>query len=209
LIVEQPPIAKTSAAMLYHQMTDQVVRGRNLEKARGIEASGLVPAAVQWTAEMRDASIPIIWVRVERRADRKDRVNVVTDRFPGGLDEHYGPLDVEREHARPKGQNLPELPMLTEDHLLVKTRYDPFIGTALDLQLRALKVDTLLIGGIQEHVGGIESCARGAYDRDYNVVVLKDLCYGTAPDLWDWSLRRVLPYFSRVMDSKTARSLLR
>jgi nicotinamidase-related amidase len=200
--VEQPPIPRASSAMVFHQMTEVVVRGRDEAKAKAIAASGMIDRCVRWTAELRRLGIPIFWIRVEHRADRKDRVNVITDRV---INSGFA-LRPQSDHGSALTRNIAELPLQPEDHAMIKPRYDPFVGTDLDMQLRARHVNTIFLAGVQEHAGGLESCARGAYDRDYNVVLLKDCSFGTNPELWEWSVTRVMPYFSRVL---TADQVLR
>jgi nicotinamidase-related amidase len=201
--VQQPPIPRASAAMVYNDMINENVRA-NAERSKQIDASGLVPAAVQWTAELRGLKIPIFWVRVERRADRMDRVNVLTDTFiAGGMVAR--PAVVKGSSA---AQNIDELPVQPEDHEILKPRFSPLFGTDLDLQLRARRVDTILLGGISTNMG-VESCARDACDLDYNVVVLSDLCWAADRTQHEWSLTKNLPNFARVMTTEQARSLLR
>jgi nicotinamidase-related amidase len=201
--VQQPPITRASAAMVYNDMINENIRA-NAERSKQIDASGLIQTAVRWTAELRRLQIPIFWVRVERRADRKDRVNVLTDTFiAGGMVPR--PAVVK---GSPEAQNIDELPVRPEDHEILKPRFSPLSGTDLDLQLRARRVDTILLGGISTNMG-VESCARGAFDLDYNVVVLSDLCWAADPAQHQWSLTKNLPNFARVMTTEQATSLLR
>jgi nicotinamidase-related amidase len=201
--VEQPPISRASAAMVYNDMINANVRS-NPERSKQIDASGLVRSAVRWTAELRALKIPIFWVRVERRADRKDRVDVLTDAFIAS--------GMAPRHVVSKGtsdaQNIDELPVNPEDHEILKPRFSPLFGTDLDLQLRARRVDTILLGGISTNMG-VESCARDAFDLDYNVVVLSDLCWAGDSAQHEWALTKSLPNFARVMTTQQAKALLR
>jgi nicotinamidase-related amidase len=49
----------------------------------------------------------------------------------------------------------------------------PFHGTNLDLLLRTLEVDTLLLTGVTTDLV-VLSTARDGHDRDYEIVVLED-----------------------------------
>lgn len=70
-----------------------------------------------------------------------------------------------------------------DDIVIMKSRYNAFIGTELDLILRSHEIDTLIIGGVATNIC-CESTAREARMRDYKVIFLSD---GTAsrdiPDL--------------------------
>lgn len=61
------------------------------------------------------------------------------------------------------------------DFLVTKHRVSAFYATSLEVILRTIKVDTLLLGGVATDLA-VQSAAREAHDRDYRVVVLEDLC---------------------------------
>ena len=61
------------------------------------------------------------------------------------------------------------------DFLVTKHRVSAFYSTPLEAILRNLKVETLLLGGVATDLV-VQTTAREAHDRDYRVIVLKDLC---------------------------------
>lgn len=61
------------------------------------------------------------------------------------------------------------------DFLVTKHRVSAFYATSLEVILRTLKTDTLLLGGVATDLA-VQSAAREAHDRDFRVVVLEDLC---------------------------------
>lgn len=202
--MQQPPIPRGTAAMVFNDMINSNVRGADAERTKAIAASGLIEASVRWVGDMRRLGVPIFWIRVERRADRKDRRDVLTD-------VHIRAGGVPRPpvtKGSPEAQNIAELPVRPEDHEILKPRFSPLANTDLDLQLRARGVDTILLGGISTNLG-VESCARDAFDLDYNVVVLSDLCWAADERQHQWSLTQTLPNFARVMTTDVARSLIR
>ena len=77
----------------------------------------------------------------------------------------------------------------------------------IDYQLRARKIDTILLGGYATNFG-VENCARTARDLGYNVVLLSDCCFNVDRELHEWSLTRIMPFFTRVMTSEQAAGLL-
>lgn len=198
----QPPIPLRSTGMIFNDMINVNVRGSDKERTRIIETSGLLDRQVKWVAELRKLKVPIFWVRVERRADEKDRRYAITDvSVKANL---VQPPPVSRGKM---SQNIDELPVQPEDQEILKPRFSPFAGTELDLQLRARRIDTILLGGIATN-RGVESCARSGFDLDYNVVVLRDVCWSDDPEAHEWSLNRSLPAFARVMTTSEARDLL-
>jgi nicotinamidase-related amidase len=196
------PIQRATAAMIFNDMINANVRSGDAERTSVIESSGIIDKQVRWVAELRRLRIPIFWVRVERRADRKDRVDVLTDLFVAG-----GRIPTAPIVKGPLAQNIAELPIRPEDHEILKPRLSAFSGTDLDLQLRARHIDTILLGGISTNMG-VESCARAGFDLDYHVVVLRDLCWAPDVQKHEWSLTRSLPAFARVMTSEAAGALL-
>lgn len=59
--------------------------------------------------------------------------------------------------------------------VLVKPRVSAFYGTSLDAALRANKIERVLIGGVSTS-WAVQSTARDAHDRDYQVGIIEDLC---------------------------------
>jgi len=196
-------IPRASTAMIFNDMINANVRGADTERTRVIEASGLIGRQVRWVTELRQSGIPIFWVRVERRADRKDRVDVLTDAFISG-----GRVPASPVVKGPLAQNIAELSIQPEDHEILKPRLSAFCSTDLDLQLRARRIDTVLLGGISTNMG-VESSARAAFDLDYHVVVLGDLCWAADTEKHEWALTKSLPAFARVMTADAAGTLIR
>lgn len=83
------------------------------------------------------------------------------------------------------------------DIIIPKRRYDGFFETDLDLTLRELGVDTLIVCGADTNICVLHTLA-GAYFRCYKTVVAADACatflIGTQED--------GLTYFSRCYDSR-------
>ena len=61
------------------------------------------------------------------------------------------------------------------DYVVEKVNYSAFFQTRLEYILRALKVDTLIIGGIVTN-GGVASTVRDAHVRDFVTCVVSDGC---------------------------------
>lgn len=61
------------------------------------------------------------------------------------------------------------------DFEIVKSRYDAFLDTTLDALLRQRGIETVVLGGVSTDCC-VESTARAAFMRNYDVVVLSDAC---------------------------------
>lgn len=200
---EQPSIPRASTAIVFNDMINSNLRTGDAGRDQTIEESGIIAASVNLVAAAREQGIPIVWIRVERRPDRRDVVDTLTDDFIANGLEPKPPV----VHGSYKAANIDELPVLEDDQIILKPRFDPFIGTDLDLRLRSNGVDTILLGGMSTNIG-VESCARTARDRNYNVVVLGDCCFNVDREDHEWTLKRIMPTFARVMTSGTALKLL-
>ena len=86
------------------------------------------------------------------------------------------------------------------DVLVVKHRYDAFLGTDLDLILRSRGINSVILTGLTTNVC-VETTARGAFMRDYNVVFVSDCTASHEPELHDATLKNIDKYFGVVARS--------
>lgn len=92
------------------------------------------------------------------------------------------------------------------DYVIPKRRYDAFFQTDLDLTLRELGVDTLIVVGADTNICVLQTLA-GAYFRAYKTIVAADATATFLIGTQEYGLE----YFSRCYDSRvvdTARVLL-
>lgn len=112
--------------------------------------------------EFHRHNLPVIWVRQEFAADLSD-----------------APRRVKRDGTRVTlagtdgCQILPELDRASGDQIIVKKRYSAFFGTDLDSILAEVRLDTLVIAGINTHAC-VRMTAIDAYQRDYDVIIASD-----------------------------------
>lgn len=72
--------------------------------------------------------------------------------------------------------------------VVAKNRINPFFATNLDLILRRLQVDSLVLSGVSTEFV-VLSTAMAAHDRDYRVTVLEDACASSTDQLHEAALR--------------------
>ena len=97
--------------------------------------------------------------------------------------------------------DLPHDPHL--DLIVEKRRLNSFVGTDLDLNLRARGVKTLVLAGVVTQ-GCVESTVRDAVGHDYYVAVAEDCCASTDPELHQLgitSMTKLLRYAEGVTHS--------
>lgn len=84
------------------------------------------------------------------------------------------------------GHNLVDA-LAPADYTIEKVAYSAFFQTRMEYVLRALNIDTLIIGGIVTN-GGVASTVRDAHLRDVHTIVLSDGCAAFDQDLHDATL---------------------
>lgn len=191
------------AALIFNDMVNANVNSGDEALRRSVADSGVIDASVWVTAAARERGIDIFWFRFGKREDGKDLLATTTDRTRADI---RGP-EPRVLRGTPPDENIPELPVLEGDFDLRKPRMDPFFQTDLDFQLRALGIQTLLFGGISTAMG-VESGARSARDRGYDVIVLSDCCYAETPELHRGALEGTLPFFARIRTAAEAVALI-
>ena len=146
----------------------------------------LIPAIAQLGRACRSAGFPVVYTQEMHRSDLSD-FGIELDFEPAhclegtpGMDLVDG-LEPEPGDVRIKG----------------KRRYDAFLGTDLDLTLRALGVQNLLVCGVCTDICVI-STVHHARNLDYRVVVLRDACAGTARERHEAALSCMEHVFARL-----------
>ncbi|HTM82912.1 hydrolase [Asticcacaulis sp.] len=87
------------------------------------------------------------------------------------------------------------------DIIIHKRNWGAFHGTDLDLHLRRRGIQTIVLAGIASNFG-VESTARDAWERNYNLMVVEDACTTTSVEAHALAFKYIFPRISRVV--KTA-----
>ena len=135
---------------------------------RGARAT--VPACARVITACRRANVPVIFVNRAYRADGSDVEHTRCQVWAKGgkplTPGSTGPLSVE---------NPPEFGRREGDYEIIKPRYSAFFQTSLDLLLRRLGVDTVILTGTTTP-NCVRTTCYDAISLDYRVVVLEDCC---------------------------------
>jgi len=136
----------------------------------------------------REAGIAVIYTQEAHRASRVD--------FGRELD--YGETLHCLEGTRGIGI-IPQLCPQNGDLMLIKRRYSAFFATDLDLLLRGLNVDTLVLTGVATDVC-VRATAQDAMQLDYHVVVPRECVAGTTLERHKAALENISYVFGKVQD---------
>jgi nicotinamidase-related amidase len=163
LIVGRP------ALLVIDMQRDFVVPGA---PCYNLGAEDTVPRIARAVRRMRAAGLPVIWTMEAHRASGID----------GGLENSedcaFAPHTVE---GTPGFAIVGDLTPGPDDLVVRKRRYNCFLGTELELLLKALSVETLLVAGVSSDVC-VHWTVGEAFQRDYRVRVLEDCVAGTSEE---------------------------
>ena len=168
-IKEKQVLDRTNTAMIVVDMQNGFLDDEGSMVKTGMDITELkktVAPVCRLVEACHSVDIPIIFTRMVQRADYKD-AGLRLERRPilkevGSL--VAGTWDMELD---------PRMVVKPEDYILDKNRYSAFYNTNLEVILRGLAVDTLIICGVTTEIC-VESTVRDAYFRDYKVLVPED-----------------------------------
>ncbi len=142
----------------------------------------------------RSAGAPVIWVHDAHRRDmRRDREWL--KRTPHCVEGTWGVEIIEDLGAR-------------EDEIhLMKRRYSAFFNTDLDVTLKDMLVDQIVVMGVVTNIC-VRSTVHDGFFHGYEIVVPHDACAATGPREQESSLYDIATHFGVVSDAGTvARAL--
>ena len=148
--------------------------------------SDVLARSVKLVTACRKAGVQVVLVNVGFSADEKDRLGQPADapNPPGKVPPGYSDLD-------------PSLGSAESDLLITKRQWGAFYGTALDQQLRRRGIRTIILCGIATNFG-VESTARDAWERNYELVFAEDAMAGMAPGAHEFAIKTIFPRLGRI-----------
>jgi biuret amidohydrolase len=175
LIVGQP------ALLVIDMQHDFLDEGVPLEAVGGRD---IIPAVARTVAAARQAGVPVIYTQEAHRPGRVDSgreadPGMGTDYYPGSSGDQ--PLPEHCVEGTRGIEIVDELACAPGDFRVLKRRYSCFLGTDLDLLLRGLRVETLLVTGVDSNVCVLWTTGDG-FQLDYHVRVIEDCTAGTSPE---------------------------
>jgi nicotinamidase-related amidase len=147
----------------------------------------VVANVVKLVDAFRARNLPVVLVRVGWSADMADliktRVQVAPPitSVPAGFSDYAEAL-----HADP-----------VRDILVLKHQWGAFYGTDLDLQLRRRGVTNIVLCGIATSIG-VESTARNAFERAYNLTFAADAMTDVNLEAHERALSIIFPRIGEV-----------
>lgn len=98
-------------------------------------------------------------------------------------------------------QLAPDIGIEANDHVITKRQWGAFYATELDQLLRRRKIKTIILGGIATNLG-VESTARAALDRGYELVFAEDAMSSMAADAHHFACTTIFPIMGKVRSTR-------
>ncbi|MBW4078299.1 MAG: cysteine hydrolase [Acidobacteria bacterium] len=159
----------------------------------GERSAAYLDTVVKVRDAARAAQVRVIYVRVAFRAgapeisDKNQAFTALAG--TGGLLEYSNETQI-HERLAPR----------TDEVVVTKRRVSAFSGSDLDVVLRAMDIDTLVLCGISTS-GVVLSTVRQAADLDFKIIVLADACADTDPEVHELLINKVFPRQTLVLDA--------
>jgi len=161
------------------------------------EATRQVPKIRDLIAACRTVEVPIVYTYFAFRSDHLDMSRPFRDAWTplDKYDDYDGPPLFQKESIDPALK-----PEYGRDILIMKPCYGSFTDTSLDLMLKNLKVDTVIIcGTMTNYCCG--TTAREAHARGYKVVFGSDVNSTDDPEIQESELKTLRRGFALVISS--------
>jgi nicotinamidase-related amidase len=138
----------------------------------------------------------IVPVHVAFAADHADRLQQPADAAIPSAPPTPGAADL-----------VPEVAALPAPFVVTKHQWGAFYGTELDLQLRRRGIRTIILCGIATNFG-VESTARDAWERGYELVIVEDACTSMGDGAHEFPVRNIFPRLGRVRSTAEVLAVL-
>ncbi len=149
----------------------------------------LVPYQLSVIDAARQSGVPVIWVRDSHRRNlRRDRE--MLKRTPHGVEGTWATEVIE------------ELGVREDEFVVFKGRYSAFFQTDLDLLLKDMQIDQLVVFGVVTNIC-VRSTVHDAFFLGYEAVVPRDCCAATGPREQESTLYDVSTHFGIVTDAES------
>jgi nicotinamidase-related amidase len=152
-----------------------------------LPSATVIANSARLLAAARQAGAQPVLVHVGGALDGADRLHSTTDQ----------PMRATGQMPPDWSELIPELDQQPGDIVILKRQWGAFYGTDLDLQLRRRGLTTIVLCGIATEIG-VESTARDAYERGYELVFAADAMTGRHAESHVNSIEQIFPRMGRV-----------
>jgi biuret amidohydrolase len=159
VILADVTIDSKSTALLIQDMQNKLLKGNM--PVMPLSGPQIIANCQKLLEKARQVGMPVIYVRVSRRPDRKDSPRPPFGAPPGPA---AGPRLTE---GTADAEIVSELAPRPEEPVLTKHTTSPFNTTDIEVYLRRFGISTLILTGYST-TGVVEGSLRDARDKDYD-----------------------------------------
>ena len=154
-------------------------------------SAAVVANAAKLAKHFRERGAAVVLVHVDFSPDDRDRLKPRADE----------PVPPRTAMGPDFAVFVPELERATSDIVITKHQWGAFYGTELDLQLRRRGIRTLVTTGISTNFG-VESTARDAWERGYELLFVENAMSGLSPGAHEFAIKTIFPRLGRVVSTE-------
>lgn len=183
---------KTRSALLVIDMENGFIQEESAHCI--VNARATVKACIKAVETAREKGIPVFFVK---RIYRRDGSDVEMTRYSGWK---KGGRAMGPSSKGPDSAQAPEgLKPQPGDYTIIKPRWSAFFHTELDLILRRLHVDTVILTGTTTP-NCIRTTCYDANSLEYHVVILKDCCSSQTEEIQRVNIEDMERMGAQIMD---------
>src|SRR5689334_13746787 len=146
----------------------------------------------------RNAGIPIFFTQAVREASGIDVLTNTHQILPKSREERImkRPICI---RGTWDADIVDDIKPVDTDHIVIKRRDSAFHDTEIGVWLRSIRVDTLIICGIDTSIC-VETSLRDAFNIGYDIVLISDATASSNEKHYESTLENVRGYYGLVMD---------
>lgn len=192
-----------AALLIVDMQNDFCAVGGYIEAALGLDAAPCRAAVAPIMALVdvaRSAGVPVVWIKADYRSER----------VPPPMVARLAERGVDAPCCIPGtwGAEFFGVTPAPDEPVFEKHCFSALHETDLDAWLRARRVRTVVLAGVQTNVC-IDSTMRDAASRGYYIAIPRDCVASHTPPLHDATLQTAAAVFGDVLDSAVLRDLWR
>lgn len=150
----------------------------------------VVSRASELAKRFRWVGAAVVLVNVAFAKDLSDAIRVPVD----------SPMQLPPGGIPPDFSDIVDGLAMPTDIRVTKHNWGAFYGTDLDVQLRRRGIKTIVLGGIATNMG-VESTARQAWERNYEIVIAEDIMASFSTEMHTFAVEKIFPRISRVSNT--------
>lgn len=168
--------------------------GFNIEPYRAI-----IPAVKNTISIMRSKGVPIYYAKAVRESSGLDLLDRVHKIIPESRREKLDDMHL-CINGTWDADVIDEIYPEKDDYIVIKRRDSVFQDTEFELWLRSFGADTIIFTGIDSYIC-VESSVRDAFNKGYDVILLRDCVASRVKQLHIASLLQIAEAYGWVMSS--------